>query len=170
MSKRRRIIAFDVGATITGVAVADVGDPTEALDVIKLGVLQTSVKDKPDAFMATLTSSGFHELIRPGDLVLLENMPGPNWTVIRRNKAVRQYFEGKGAHVQCLMPNQKYGVKSKKSSARKQEAVATATDILKGTTAYGEFTSFARNHDIADALLMVEYLHRNPHKVKKSAA
>lgn len=145
-----RYIAIDTGKIATGVAVV------EASAVIHIALIETSTKDKPTAFVAHVAAD-LDSFVQDGTVVLLEKMYNANWTVIHRNKALREHFQAKGATVRYVNPMQKRGVTARKSNERKAQSVAAARELLKGDM-LEKFEALSRKHDIADALLMISSL------------
>jgi RNase H-fold protein (predicted Holliday junction resolvase) len=163
----RRIIAIDVGYKVTGVACADLthdGSP----EIHLLTTVLSDFGDKPAEYMRKIQEC-LENVVRPKDLILLERMVSKNFKVTARNRAIRTYYESKNVFVQDLLPTQKVGVNKKKNADRKKQSVSIAEEVLLGTGWFETFQRLPRNHDVADALLMIEYIRHNPDKIKKAA-
>jgi hypothetical protein len=163
----RRVIAIDVGYKVTGVACADLthdGRPEIHLLTTVLG----DFIDKPAEYVRQIEDC-LKDVVCPKDIILLERMMSKNFKVIARNRAIRKYYESKDVFVQDLLPTQKLGVNKKKNADRKKQSVSIAEEVLMGTGWFDTFQRMPRNHDVADALLMIEFIRRNPDKIKKAA-
>ncbi len=159
-----RITAFDCGNTTSGVVVADVQD--DEMTILHMDVI--AMKDKTT--LGKYIEDELGELMK-GDnmLVVYENMCFfNNWNLMRIQRELKEFCEKQGYPTRCLLPSQKYNMISGVNAQRKKKAVEVARNLLSGEW-LDKFNAFDRNHDVADALLMIKYLVDHPDKreVKK---
>jgi hypothetical protein len=95
-------------------------------------------------------------------VLLLETVYSRNYRLLCVNRAIRKYFKTRGIHCKNMSPRQKPGVTSSKDTERKAQALVSARAVL-AEQAHVWLHHFEnglgnRVHDVADALLMVEYV------------
>lgn len=153
------LCALDLGNKVNGVVVFD-GDTStirfmEAVDTKDLDdVLSTQV-------IPMLLHAG------PDNVVILyENsyvFAKKNKVLMRLQRKVRKMFVDQNfKHIKALLPSQKSGITSGKNRDRKKSAVHAAKDFLVSLGNCEWMVAFdnmkPRNHDVADALLMIAYI------------
>lgn len=179
-----RIIAIDTGKMYTGVVVADIDttNPEKDMDIIMMKVVKADDYADMRNQMDTLIDKRLMKLLDAVDYpckVLIErlfhfsnkkNYMYKNWPLLKLHKHIRSLFESKGHRVMSLYPSQKYRVSSGTNKKRKLCSVLTAKIVLERNDFMwtNVFNSHERNHDIADCLLMIEYLRRHKGKVVQS--
>jgi hypothetical protein len=163
-----RVIAFDGGNHITACAVADI---TEAgLTVHYIGTVEVTGKPLKAYYEPFFVANidRFLECELP-ILVLYESVIFNNFRLLAVNKCIKTYFTAKKVVVRPIHPKQKWGVKSKKDVDRKRDAVVSAREVLATQEQWliETFEQADRKHDMADALLMIKYLHVYPELLSK---
>lgn len=169
-----RIIAIDAGKLYTGVVVADIdtADAEKEMEIIMMKVVKAedyaTMKDKLSVFIDKRLMKLASEVRYPCK-VLIERLfhfsnkksyMCKNWPLLKLHKHIRSVFEAKGRKVISLYPSQKFRVSSGTNKKRKLCSVLTAKIVLERNDFLWTkiFSSYDRNHDIADCLLMIEYL------------
>lgn len=164
-----RVVAFDGGNRNSGVVVADINQehPRMAMDVRYLACITSSgerdMKQKIQNFF-TGELAQYLPATHPV-LVVYEKIHHQNFGLMRINKTIRDSCQRVGLGAPSFMwPTQKYKVTSHAHNDRKVESVRTARAVLElcDPAWVVRFEALGRKHDVADALLMIEYLKRNP--------
>lgn len=154
-----RIIAFDLGNHVSGCAIADVVFGG-SFDVVHMEAFENkSVLD------ITRSVAHYIEDCKHKVVILYENTyMFKNWTLMRMQKSLKSVYTDKGVIVKALLPTQKYQMTSGVNKKRKKSAVITATGILASMSdeIIAKFHNLDRKHDVADALLMIKYVHEKP--------
>lgn len=175
-----RIAAFDVGNITTGYVVADVSpDETGTLTIKTMGVMNV-----PDGFDTKQSSQYIIDQSKEHVLPLLASHERPvvlyenvfytpkakyrNMKVVNMNKALKKFFESKRMFVRSLKSSQKVGIKpGTKHDQRKKQAEKAAKGFMDAHW-LEVFNEHERCHDIADAILMVAYVRKNPDIIEKA--
>lgn len=162
---RKRIIALDLGLQVNGVVVAD--SYKDAFVILHMDVIDTH-----DLY-TTLTTSIIPEYTCANTTILLENIfMYRNFALHRIHKRIKETFLTTckpKPKVKCLLPSQKSWDVGKRLASSKgrdrktkaqQSAIHLLSNVLHDETHLTRFNSFqARNHDLADALMMAFYMH-----------
>ena len=163
MASTTRIIAIDGGNIYTGVVIADLKGGV--IDFVYMDVFQTKDKKVKEIYGRYLDEH-VEPFINKNTLVVYENVFFRNYRLVAINKSIRSYFENLGIKVRVMQPFQKSGVKSKTDTERKLQAVVAACNVIPADW-IERFNSFERKHDVADAILMINYLKNNPAVIEK---
>jgi hypothetical protein len=102
-------------------------------------------------------------LPKDNTVILYENsyvFAKKNRVLMRLQKRIKSLFKDHGfVRMKALLPSQKWGISSGKNRDRKKSSVQCVREMFHGTTDLDEFDQLKpRNHDVADALLMVKYV------------
>lgn len=163
------IIAIDAGKLFTGIVVAniDVENLDKQMEIVMMKVIEAADYKSMQETLSTFIEK---RLFRFGpSKVLIERLfhvankktyMYRNWPLLKMHKHIRTFFEDKGFKVMSLYPSQKFRVSSGTHKKRKLCSVDTAKMLLEKNDFLWTkiFHDYKRNHDIADCLLMIEYL------------
>lgn len=176
-----RILAIDAGKLYTGVVIADIdtNDKTKEMNIVMMKVVfaeeYTDMKEKLNKLIDNRLLKLLGEVEYPCK-VLIERLfhfsnkkcyMYKNWPLLKLHKHIRGVFESNGHSVMALYPSQKFRVSSGTNKKRKISSVLTAKMVLERNDFLWTniFNSYERNHDIADCVLMIEYLRLHKGKV-----
>jgi RNase H-fold protein (predicted Holliday junction resolvase) len=157
-----RVIAFDGGNHYTGVAIGDISNGTLTIRFVDV----ITIKDKSlTPIYKEYFKSTIDEYLTDNTLVIYENLRfNKNRRLQTVNTCIRKYFTSKQVKVGTLEPRQKWGVTARKDTDRKKESIASTRALLElqqDDTWLTKFNSYPRKHDIADTILMLEYLNQH---------
>ena len=149
------ICALDLGNKVNGVVVVDHSD---GFTVRYMKAIETT--DLLDELTLKVIP-----ILLPKDntVILYENsyvFAKKNRVLMRLQKRIKSLFKDHGfVRMKALLPSQKWGISSGKNRDRKKSSVQCVREMFHGTTDLDEFDQLKpRNHDVADALLMVKYV------------
>lgn len=176
-----RIIAIDTGKLYTGIVIADIdkNDLSKEMVIIMMKVVRADDYANMKEELNKLIEKRLMKLADEVDYpckILIERLfhfsnkksyMYKNWPLLKLHKHIRSLFESKGHKVMSLYPSQKFRVSSGTNKKRKLCSVLTAKMVLERNDFLwtNVFNSHERNHDIADCLLMIEYLRLHKGKV-----
>lgn len=95
----------------------------------------------------------------------------PNWPLLNLHKIIRNNMDQFNVKSHALYPSQKYSVCGKHHGDRKKSSVETGIKLLRiiGQDDFlAKLETYERQHDITDAILMIEYYRIKKHTVTKS--
>ena len=160
---KMRYIAIDSGNHFSGIVVADIVEHAQ-LTIKFIDVFHNAQKAVSAPLNEYLKDRIAPFLEEPGidAVLLLETVYARNFRLVTINRVIRKYFKGRGIRCQNMSPRQKPGVTSSRDVERKAQALVSARAVL-AEHAAGWLDHFenglgSRVHDVADALLMVEYV------------
>jgi hypothetical protein len=154
-----RIVAFDLGNHVSGCAIADVVFGG-SFDVVHMEAFENKSVDEITRSIAHYIDDCKHKVV-----ILYENTyMFRNWALMRMQKTLKSIYSGKGVILKALLPSQKYDITSGINKKRKKSAVIAATGLLASMSdeIITKFRNLDRKHDVADALLMIKYVHEKP--------
>jgi hypothetical protein len=169
---RVRVCAFDFGNHYTGIVIADIvpirkGDilKNDKFDIVFMDVCVDTSKDKNGLMSFLQTKVDPHLMGYTDTLIVYENNflhRKENPQLIKLQTRVKKYYVDKNYKTKALLPSQKIKVSPGVNKKRKESAVECALSFLQESRYsmwLDKFKSYDRNHDIADALLMIRYIH-----------
>jgi hypothetical protein len=183
-----RIIAIDVGKLFTGIAIADIDVGSDwnqkQMDIQMMKVVEATdyanMKDQLSNLICKRLIK-FAKNYNGVSKVVIERLfhfsnkktyMYHNWPLLKIHKYIRELFEKENIKVISLYPSQKFRVSSGTNKKRKLCSVDTAKMLLEKNDFLWTkiFNDYPRNHDLADCLLMIEYmrLHKGKPVSKRS--
>lgn len=168
---KMRVCAFDFGNHYTGIVIADIvpirnGDilKNDKFDIVFMDVCVDKSKDKSELMLFVKNKVDPYLMGYTDTLIVYENNflhRKQNPQLINIQTRVKKYYIDKNYKTKALLPSQKTKVSSGINRKRKESAVECALNFLhsKPSEWLDKFKSYDRNHDIADALLMIRYVH-----------
>lgn len=154
------LCALDLGNKVNGVVVFDKSDGGT---ILYMNAVDTNMLDH---VLSTQVIPMLLNRGRDNVVILYENsyvFAKKNRMLTRLQRKVRKMFVDQNfKHIKALLPSQKYGITSGKNRDRKKSAVLAAREFLVTLGPRGPVIEFEnikpRNHDVADALLMIRYV------------
>ena len=159
-----RIVAFDLGNQVSGCVIADVVFGG-SFHVVHMEAFENKSVDEITSSVASYIDDCKHKVI-----ILYENTyMFKNWALMRMQKALKAFYSRENVTLKALLPSQKYDITSGINKKRKRSAIITATGILASMSndLIAKFRNLDRKHDVADALLMIKYVHEKPACLEK---
>lgn len=157
------ILAFDNGKNNQGFAHAKLNDDM-VMEIVSINTKfdEAFVVSQLDALNPN-TSLVIYENVFAKGKMIYKNMP-----VIKQNKFLKKECVKRSIATRSLLPKQKAIINNHlNTKERKISAVSCARTLLMGTI-LSQFDEYQRKHDIADAILMIEYIRlKLPEVVKK---